>query len=77
MNTDSKKQTVYTVEGVVKNAYCYHNIIAVNLGQELEFINTSGWLVKRYTSSQDIQSIAIAEGLAGIIYRDKVEIIHL
>lgn len=77
MNTDSKKQTVYTVEGVVKNAYCYHNIIAVNLGQELEFINTNGWLVKRYTSSQDIQSIAIAEGLAGIIYRDKVEIINL
>lgn len=77
MNTDNKKEVVYTVEGVVKNAYCHNNIIAVNLGQEIEFINTNGWLVKRYTSSQDVQSITIADGIAGIIYRDKVEIINL
>lgn len=77
MNIDNKKETVYTVEGVAKNIYCNNNIIAVNLGQEIEFINTSGWLVKNYISSQDIQGITIANGLAGIIYRDKVEIINL
>lgn len=77
MNVENKKQTVYTVEGVAKNIYCYDNVIAVNLGQEIEFINTNGWLIKNYTSSHDIQSITIANGLAGIIYRDKVEIINL
>ena len=77
MNIENKKESVYTVEGVAKSIYCYDNVIAVNLGQEVEFINTSGWLIKNYTSSHDIQSITIGNGLAGIIYRDKVEIINL
>lgn len=77
MNIDNKKETIYTVEGVAKNVYCNDNVIAVNLGQEIAFINTNGWLIKNYISSQDIQGITIANGLAGIIYRDKVEIINL
>lgn len=77
MNIESKKENIYTVEGVAKNIYCYDNVIAVNLGQEIEFINTSGWLIKNYTSSHDIQNITIGNGLAGIIYKDKVEIINL
>ena len=77
MNTDSKRENVYTIEGIAKKIYCYDNIIAINLGQEIEFINTNGWLIKHYTSSQEIQGITIANNIAGIIYRDKVEIINL
>lgn len=77
MNVDSKKETIYTIEGVAKNIYCHENIIAINLGQEIDFINTSGWLIKNYSSSQDIQDIIIGNNLAGIVYRDKVEIINL
>lgn len=76
-NLESKKETIYTIEGVAKKIYCYDNIIAVNLGQEIEFFNTSGWLIKKYTSSQDVQNIIITNGVAGIIYRDKVEIMSL
>lgn len=77
MNIDNKRENVYTVEGVAKNIECANNVIAVNLGQEVEFFNTNGWLVKEYKSSQDIQKIAIANGIAGIIYKDKVDIINL
>lgn len=77
MNVDNKKETVYTIEGVAKKIYSYENIIAINLGQEIDFINTSGWLIKNYSSSQDIQDIIIGNNLAGIVYRDKVEIINL
>jgi len=77
MNSDNKRQNVYTIEGIAKQIYCYDNIIAINLGQEIEFINTSGWLIKNYISTQDIQEITIGNGLAGIIYTDKVEIINL
>lgn len=77
INLDNKKTTTYTIEGVAKNIYSYDNIIAVNLGQEIEFFNTSGWMMKQYTSSQDIQDIKITNGLAGVIYRDKVELINL
>ena len=77
MNIENKKQTVYTVEGVAKNIYCYDNMIAVNLGQEVEFFGTNGWLIKKYMSSQEIHGIAITNGIAGIIYRDRVELMNL
>lgn len=77
INTSNNKVNVYTVEGVAKAVYSYNNIIAVSLGQEIEFINTSGWLIKRYSSEQEVQNVVIGNGIAGIIYKDKVEIINL
>ncbi len=77
LNIASQKETTYTVEGIAKSMASYDNIIAVNLGSEVCFINTSGWLVKKYTSSQEIRNIVICEGLAGIIYRDKIELVNL
>lgn len=77
LNTENNKQVVYTVEGVAKNIYCKGHIIAINLGQEVEFINTSGWLIKNYTSTHDVQNIIIGNNLAGIIYSDKIEIVNL
>lgn len=77
MNIANQKETVYTVEGVAKSTASYNDIIAINLGSEVDFINTSGWLVKRYTSSQEVRNIVICDGLAGIIYRDKIEIVSL
>lgn len=76
-NTDNRKKVEYTVEGVAKSVYAYGNIIAINLGQEIEFINTSGWLVKNYTSSQDIQGLVLGNGVAGIVYHDRVELTNL
>ena len=76
-NTENEKMSVYTVEGVAKDIYSYNDIIAVNLGQEIEFVNTSGWLLKRYISEQEVQNVVIGNGIAGIIYKDKVEIINL
>lgn len=75
--TSSQKESVYTTENVAKDVKCYGNIIALNLGAEVEFVNTNGWLVKHYTSSQVIRDIVICDGLAGIIYRDKIELVTL
>lgn len=74
---NTEKTTVYTVEGTSKYIYSFNNIIAVSLGQEVEFINTNGWLLKRYSSNQEVQDIKIGNGIAGIVYKDKVEIINL
>ena len=74
---DRDRTNVYTIEGAAKYVYSYNNIIAVNLGQEIEFINTSGWLIKRYYSTQEVQNIVIGNGMAGIIYQDRVEIVNL
>lgn len=77
MNTENKSTKEYTVNSVAKEIYTYGNIIALNLGTEIEFINTEGWLVKRYIANQEITNIVVSDNIAGIIYRDKVEIINL
>ncbi|MCI8352708.1 MAG: hypothetical protein HFJ58_03780 [Clostridia bacterium] len=52
--------------------------IALNLGSRIDFINTNGWLIKRYISQREVQDIVLAEQIAGIIYsKDKVEITSL
>lgn len=76
-STGSDKVNVYTAEGAAKDIYCNNNYIAINLGQEIEFINTIGWLVKRYSSDQEVQSVVIGDGVAGIIYKDRLEFLNL
>ena len=77
VNTENRGTKEYTVNSVAKEIYTYGNIIALNLGTEIEFINTGGWLVKRYIANQEITNIVVSENIAGIIYRDKIEIINL
>ncbi|MCI8411522.1 MAG: hypothetical protein HFJ40_03625 [Clostridia bacterium] len=77
INIDNKNTKEYIADSVTKEIYTYGDIIALNLGTEVEFINTSGWLVKRYVANQEITNIAVSDNMAGIIYRDKIEIINL
>lgn len=77
MNIDNKNTKEYIADSVTKEIYTYGDIIALNLGTEVEFINTGGWLVKRYVANQEITNIAVSDNMAGIIYRDKIEIINL
>ena len=77
INTENKNTVTYTTQAVAKELYTYDNIIALNLGTEIEFINTGGWLVKRYKAEQEITDITLSGNLAGIIYRDKIEIVNL
>ena len=76
-NTTSKKQNIYNFNGVAKKVYSYGNIIAIDLGSEVLFINMNGWLIKKYNSVQDIKNIVLTDNLAGIVYRDKIEFISL
>lgn len=77
LNTENKDTKEYIANAVTKEIYTYGNIIALNLGTEIEFINTSGWLVKRYIANQEITNIVLSDSIAGIIYRDRIEIINL
>lgn len=77
VNTENRTQKDYTVNAVTKEIYTYSNMIALNLGTEVEFINTDGWLVKRYIANQEITNIIVSNNIAGVIYRDKIEVIDL
>ncbi len=77
IDIDTKNTKNYTVETSIKEIYTKGDIIALNLGTEVEFINTGGWLVKRYVASQEVTNVTVSDNIVGIIYRDKVEIISL
>lgn len=77
IDTNSGSTKEYKVNDVTKELYTYENVIALNLGSAIEFINTDGWLIKRYIAKQEITNAVISNSLAAIIYRDKVEIVDL
>lgn len=76
-NISTNKENLYTAEGVIKGINTKSDNIAINLGSQVDFINTNGWLVKRYISEKEIKDIVLAESIAGIVYKDKIEIVNI
>lgn len=76
-NIMNNSVNLYELEGIPKAICSYKDITAVNLGTEAVFVKTSGWLSKRYKSNQEIQNIILANGIAGIVYKNKIEIVKL
>lgn len=77
INIDNQKEIIYTTNDVTKEIYSCNDIIGLNLGSELHFVNKNGWLVKKYIAGQEISKVVLSESLAGIVYRDKIEIVSL
>lgn len=76
-NVDTNKVNTYYISDAIKNIYCNNNIIAIDIGNKVEFVNSSGWLVKKFSSSQNIKEIIIGKNIATIIYKDRAEILSL
>ena len=77
VNTTNKRENTYKFNGTTKELYTCGDKIAINLGTEVHFIDTRGLLIKKYISSQEIRKIVISDKIAGIVYRDKIEIVKL
>ena len=76
-NINNKTESLYTLDGITNNLDSCGDNIAINVGDEVHFVNTSGWLVKKYKANKEINNIVIGENIAGVVYRDKVDIISL
>ncbi len=76
-NILNDRENAYTVSEVSKEIYTNSSTVALNFGTEVYFVNTSGWLQKKYISKQEIRNIVISDNIAGIVYRDKIEIINI
>ena len=77
INTDTRKEKIYSTKDVTKEIFSYGNIVALNLGTEINFVNTGGWLVKKYIANQEISKVCLSDILAAIVYRDRIEIVNL
>ena len=77
INTSDFQEKIYKMDYAAKDIYAKDNIIAINIGTEIFFLDTNGWLKKKYTSNQEITNVKFSENIATIIYKDKVIIVGL
>lgn len=77
VNTGTKKQNTYTIDGIAKDTAASDDNIAVNLGSEIYFVSSRGWLIKKYIANQEIKDVIVSDRIAAIIFRDKIEILIL
>ena len=75
---NSKSESLYILNSDLPKAMSVSaNIMALNLGNEVQIINSKGWLLKKYTSSKQIDKIVLGDSIAGVVYKNKIEIIDL
>jgi len=77
INTSDFQERIYKMDYIAKDVYGNDNIIAINVGTEIYFVDTNGWLIKKYTSNHEITNIRFSEKLATVIFKDKIVIINL
>ena len=77
VNVSDNHDNIYKLENIAKEVYVIDNKMAINSGSEIYFINTSGWLVKKYVASQEITNVKMSSSLAAIIYKDKIVIVEI
>lgn len=77
INTSDFQEKIYKMDYAAKDIYAKDNIMAINIGTEIFFLDTNGWLKKKYTSNQEITNVKFSESIATIIFKDKVIIVDL
>ena len=77
MNIDNNNLSTYTIENGIKDLYSSSEKIAINTGSEIHFIGINGWLIKIYNSSSEINNVVLADYIAGIVYKNRIELISL
>lgn len=77
INPVTLKEKEYISKDVAKSINTSDNKIAINFGTELHIISKNGILLKKYISDAEINDVVMAEGIVGIVYKDKINIINL
>lgn len=77
-NTVGKNDNLYILEdGIPKKIKATENFICMNFTNKVIIINEKGWLIKRYTTSNEIQDVLVGDSIIGIVYNNKIEIINI
>ena len=74
---NTNKKSIYTVESAINSLKAKSNVIAINLGTEIHFIDTNGWLIKKYNSTMEAKDILLGTNIAAIVFSDKIEIVNI
>lgn len=78
LNIKGQQISSYTIEDRVVNIDTYSDVIAINTGREVYFINTRGKLVGKYSSKSDIMRVYFFSKVeAAIVTKNSVVIIKI
>ncbi len=78
INSSNKSTNLYILDSdLPKTINVSGNNIALNLGNEVQIVGKNGWLLKKYVSSKQITGLVIGDSIAGILYKNKIEIIDI
>lgn len=77
LNVQNNIENNYEMKGSIKSISAHGEKIAINTGSEIHFIGLNGWLIKKYDSYNEINHIILGDTVAGIIYKNKIEIIQI
>lgn len=77
INSNNQKVSSYKIEITPKTVNVQNNIIAVNLGTNILFIDSNGWLLKKYQSNKEVGNIVLGKNIAGIVCKKKIEVLSL
>ena len=77
-STANKSESLYILDSdLPKMVVVGGKNIALNFGNEIRIVNSNGWLVKKYKSNSQIKNLVIGDSIAGVVYKNKIEIIEL
>ena len=75
-NADGKSEKLYILNsGLPKSLVSSSSVIALNLGNEIQIVNSNGWLLKKYYPNKQVTNIVLGDTIAGIVYKNKVEVL--
>lgn len=77
INLQDSLINTYNLEEVPKELYAKDKIIAINIGNQIYFFNKNGWLIRKYSTKQEITNVIFSNDLVAVIYKDKIELIEL
>lgn len=77
VNPETLKEKEYIYKEIAKGIDTSEEKIAINFGTELHIISKNGILIKKYISETEINNIVMTEGIIGIVYKDKIQIINI
>jgi len=76
-NVNTTAASIYTISEAVISMYCSKSMIAINIGNEVLFVNARAWPSKKYVTDKNISDIVMGDQIAAIIYKDSVSIVKL
>ena len=77
INLQNAQVNTYNLEDILKELYAKDDVIVANVGNEIYFINKNGWLIRKYSTKQEITNVIFSNNLAAVVYKDKIELIDL